>query len=121
MKHEIRIFTLLLLAYLMTGCGINNDNLIEEYNDFAIKCARMGLWNEAIMRWKRIVEMQPDNAKAHNNLGVAYESNGNFEAALAAYKTAVELDPENKVYAENYTKFKLNYERSQKNSETVAN
>jgi tetratricopeptide (TPR) repeat protein len=112
------VFLFLLLMSLIAGCGIRSSNLVEEYNDFGVKSAKMGLWNEAIMRWKRIIEMEPNNAQAHNNLGVAYESKGEFEAALAEYKTAIELDPDNGIYMSNYIKFKRNYERASKRNET---
>jgi Flp pilus assembly protein TadD len=91
---------------------------VKAYNDFGVKCARMGLWNEAIMRWKHVVEMDPDNAQAHNNLGVAYESKGEFDTAMAEYKMATELDPDNKTYIKNYTRFRRNYERASERKKT---
>ena len=103
--------------FLVAGCGVNSD-LVEEYNNFGVKSAKMGLWDEAIMRWKHIVEMEPNNAKAHNNLGVAYESTGKLEAAMKEYETAIELDSENKIYTKNYKKFKQNYERTNKKNKT---
>lgn len=116
MRSEIRlsIFSFFLLALLITGCGVRGGNLVEEYNDFGVKCAKMGLWNEATMRWKRIIEIDPDNAQAHNNLGVAYESKGKFEAAHAEYKAAIGLDPDNRIYTSNYRRFKRHYERASK-------
>ena len=111
------VFLFLLLMFLVAGCGVSSSNLVKEYNDFGVKCAKMGLWNEAIMRWKQIIEVDPGNAQAHNNLGVAYESKGIFEAALAEYRTAVELDPDNRSYVSNYIKFKRNYERASKRGE----
>ena len=113
------IFFFLLLMSLIAGCGVRSRDTAcrvstKEYNDFGVKCGKMGLWDEAIMRWKRIVEIEPDNVQAHNNLGVAYESKGEFEAALAEYKTAIELDPDNRAYMSNYIKFKRNYERAGK-------
>lgn len=113
----LSILSIFLLMFLVTGCGIREGNPVEEYNDFGVKCAKMGLWNEAAMRWKRIIEIDPNNAQAHNNLGVAYESKGNFEAALAEYKSAIEIDPDNKIYNSNYKKFKEHYERANKESE----
>ena len=107
---SLAILPLLLLMFFMAGCGLNSD-LVKEYNDFGVKSAKMGLWNEAMMRWKRIIEMDPDNAQAHNNLGVAYESTGELEAAMVEYKKAIELEPGNKIYKSNYSKFRQNYER----------
>jgi len=112
----LTIFLFLLLAIFITGCGSHSD-LVKEYNDFGVKCARMGLWDEATARWKCVVEMEPDNAQAHNNLGIAYESTGKFEAAETEYQIAIKLDPENKIYTSNYNKFKRNYERASKKNE----
>jgi tetratricopeptide (TPR) repeat protein len=116
-EASISVFLLLLLS-LVIGCGFRSSDFVREYNDFGVKCAKMGLWDEAIMRWKRVTETDPKNAKAHNNLGVAYESKGNLEAAMVEYKTAVELDPGSKVYKSNYSKFKQNYERVRKGKDT---
>ena len=111
------LFLFPLLMFLVAGCG-SHSGLVEKQNDFGIKSAKMGLWNEAIMRWERVLEMDPNNAQAHNNLGVAYESMRKFEAAQTEYKTAIELDPENKTYAKNYDKFKRNYGRANKGDKT---
>ncbi len=108
----------LMLVFLVAGCGVSGGDSVKAYNGFGVKCARMGLWNEAIVRWKRVVEIDPNNAQAHNNLGVAYESKGKFDAAMAEYKMAIELDPDSKTYTKNYIKFKRNHERANKRDET---
>ena len=41
----------------------------------------------------------------HNNLGVAYEAQGDFEKALAHYKRALQLAPENREMRANYARF----------------
>lgn len=113
----LKIFILLLLVLTFMGCGVRNSNLIKEYNDFGVKCAKLELWNEAIMRWKRVIEIDPNNAQAYNNLAVAYESKGEFEMALSGYKTAIQIDPDNRIYQINYIKFKRNYEQALKRKE----
>jgi len=110
-------FLFLISAFCIIGCGFDNANFIENQNGFAVRSAKMGLWNEAIMRWERIIDMDPRNAKAYNNLGVAYEAKGELEKALVYYKNAVELDPNNRIYMSNYIKFKRNYDKFQKRNE----
>ena len=39
--------------------------------------------------------MNPEDARAYNNRGFAYFITGDFEAAIADYNTAIDLDPEN--------------------------
>jgi len=91
-----------------------SDRTTEKYNDFAIKSADMGLWDEAIMRWKQMAEANPNNAKIHNNLAVAYEAKGDMESAMLEYNKAIKLDPKNRVYFNNYTRFKQNYDKTQR-------
>jgi Flp pilus assembly protein TadD len=90
---------------ILIGCTAER-NIIEGYNDFAIQAAKAGLWKEAAFRWERIVRMDPKNAKAHNNLAVAYEALGRYEEAEREYKAALELDPGNKSFQRNYIRFK---------------
>jgi tetratricopeptide (TPR) repeat protein len=101
---KVNAFSLWLIVLLLStiGCGISNDKLIEQYNAFAIRSARANLWNESILRWQRIIEIDPKNAKAHNNLAVAYEAMERFDEAQAEYKKAIELDPDNDVYQRNF-------------------
>jgi len=111
---NITICLYIILFSIITGCGIYQNDLVEIQNDFGIRCAKMGLWNEAIIRWRRVIEIEPNNAKIHNNIAVAYESIGELENALVRYKTAMELEPENKIYKSNYIRFKRNYDRMKK-------
>src|SRR2546427_9639723 len=41
---------------------------------FGAEAAQRGLWREAAFRWGKILKNDPDNARVHNNLAVAYES-----------------------------------------------
>ena len=101
------------------GCGISdNQPTIEQYNQFAIKSAELQLWNEAIFRLQHILKIEPQNAKAHNNLGVAYEAVGKIDKALHAYERATELEPENKFYRFNYRKCRLHVQRNRVKSST---
>jgi len=101
------VFYVLMLSSILTltGCGTRKD-LIEEYNDFAICAAKVGLWKEAAFRWEKIVQMNPKDAKAHNNLAVAYEAMGKYDEAEREYRKALQLDPRNKAIQRNYIRFK---------------
>lgn len=87
-----------LLGTLLAGCGSNH---LEAYNRFAIRCAKAGLWKEAVYRWEQVLERDPNYAPAYNNLGVAYEALGEYDKALEAYDQALRLDPKNEAYAWN--------------------
>jgi len=104
----------LAFSFFIVGCGTSNSKLIQKYNDFAIKSGKAGLWREAMFRWQRVIEIDPKNAKAHNNLGVAYEALERFDEALAEYDEAISAEPDNEIYHENRLKCKLNQERGLK-------
>ena len=98
---------------MLSGCiGLRDVNQIEAYNDFAIRAAQAQLWNEAVFRWKQVINVDPDNSKAYNNLGVAYEALGNIDEAVAAYQRATELEPGNKYYRLNYRRCRIHIRRS---------
>ncbi|MGE3578593.1 MAG: tetratricopeptide repeat protein [Vicinamibacterales bacterium] len=73
---------------------------------FGIEVAARGLWREAIYRWERAVEIDPTYAEAFNNLGVAYEHEGDLEKARQAYEKAVKLSPSEATIRQNFELFK---------------
>ncbi len=109
-------FFLISLCLALSSCAtISPDGAtVDEYNQFAIRSAKSQLWNEAIFRWKQVLEIQPKNAHVHNNLGVGYEALGKIGQAIEFYKQASQLDPDNKYYRYNYRKCRLHVERNRK-------
>ncbi|MCX7973071.1 MAG: tetratricopeptide repeat protein [Candidatus Aminicenantes bacterium] len=70
--------------------------------------AEQDLWDEAIYRWQKALEKEPQSAILYNNLAVAYEKKGWWEKAKEAYETALKLAPENKYIHANYKSFQEN-------------
>lgn len=108
-----------ILAFLiLPGCAVLRDTpQTDAYNRFAIRAAQAQLWNEAIFRWKQVINIDPNDSKAHNNLGVAYEAIGNMDAAFTAYQRATELEPDNRYYRLNYRRCRIHLRRSGGDSE----
>ena len=73
--------------------------------EFGITVVQHNLWQEALYRWQRAVEIDPSYAAAWNNLGVAYEHEGRFDEAREAYEKALELEPQNLMIQQNYDLF----------------
>lgn len=90
------------------------ESLSKEQVAFGIEVARLGLWREAVYRWEKAVELDPDNASARNNLAVAYEQSGEFESANDEYERALELAPNNLYIRQNYELFREAYERKKR-------
>jgi Flp pilus assembly protein TadD len=73
---------------------------------FGIDVAQRGLWREAIYRWERATQIDPNYAEAYNDLAVAYEHEGQLDKARKAYEKALELAPNNAQIRQNYELFK---------------
>lgn len=113
LKYHRLAFIVILGCLMLPGCALLRDtSQTEAYNRFAIRAAQAQLWNEAIFRWKQVIDIDPDDSKAHNNLGVAYEAVGNMDKAIAAYQRAAELEPNNKYYRLNYRRCRIHLRRS---------
>lgn len=72
---------------------------------YGARMARLGYWQEARFRFEKVVAREPNNPRAHNDLAVALEANGDFSAAFEEYKKAVSLDSADRSIRQNYTRF----------------
>ena len=106
-KITIYILTPLILSAVFSSCSANlQSNQIQ----FGITAAQRGLWDEAIFRWKKAVQSNPDSSAAHNNLAVAYEIKRNWDEAKKEYETALKLSPNNSHIKANFENFMKNLE-----------
>jgi Tfp pilus assembly protein PilF len=94
----------------------DNRGKSKEQVEFGIQVAQNGLWNEALYRWQKAVELDPTYAAAWNNLAIAYEHEGKFEQAKKAYEKALELEPKNLAIRQNYDLFKEINDRTKRRS-----
>ena len=60
----------------------------------------MGSNSEAVACYRRALELKPDYAEAHNNLGNALKDQGKLDEAVACCRRALQLKPD---YAERTT------------------
>jgi Flp pilus assembly protein TadD len=97
---------LLLLLLLSPGASLAREESPGRQVDFGLKVAQKGLWQEARFRFERAVELDPQNAAALNDLGVALEQMAEFEAARKAYEKALQLKPGDVYIQQNYDLFR---------------
>lgn len=105
-----RAFTTSLIAVgllvIAIGCSSGGDlTRPETQSQFGVRMAKMNLWREAMFRFRRAVEIDPSDAQARNNLAVALEANGDFDAAAKEYREALRLDRSNQHIQKNYSRF----------------
>jgi superkiller protein 3 len=108
------LFCALALFLVAPAAHANARSDAKKQVEFGIKVAQNGLWNEALYRWKKAVETDPTYAAAWNNLAIAYEHDGKFDEAKAAYEKALQLDPKNLMIKQNYDLFNEINERTKK-------
>ncbi len=102
----------------------SEEKRVEEAKDqvaFGIEVAQLGLWKEAVYRWSRAVELDPESARARNNLAVAHEQMGEFDEANQQYERALELEPNNIYIRQNYELFREAYERKKRTDRRSSN
>ena len=101
-------------AYCELYSGILQDNLpLEE--DMRTKAGRLNQQGEdlfkkgdlegALNAFTRAIEIHPNFATAHNNLGVLYYNQGEKDKALNQYQQGVQLQPENNTFQKNLADF----------------
>ncbi len=104
----MKSWTSMTAAFLLFAAGCasysNTDSATSQIA-FGANVARKGLWREAAFRFEQAIAKDPRNARAHNNLAVALEAGGEFARALAEYKKALELDPNDSYIRRNYARF----------------
>jgi Tfp pilus assembly protein PilF len=102
----IRLSCIAALVVSASACSHHGDLQKPSTQDnFGVQMARMNLWREAMFRFQRAIEINPQDAMAHNNLAVAYEANGDFEKARKEYLEALKLDRSNQYIQKNYSRF----------------
>src|SRR4051812_11512673 len=106
MKRILRRFCVAAALVLVAGCASRSDLTKHETQDnFGVRMAKMNLWREAMFRFRRAVQINPQDAMAHNNLAVAYEANGDFDSARKEYLEALKLDRGNAYIQKNYSRY----------------
>lgn len=77
--------------------------------EFGVEAAQQGLWREALFRWERAVQEDPENPRLRNNLAVAYESLGRLQEADREYREARRLAPDVREIRDNHVSFQKLY------------
>ena len=66
-------------------------NEVRDYNNQGVQLAAEGRYKEAIASYKKAIEVKPDDADVHYNMGIVHFELKQYKEALAACKEAVRL------------------------------
>ncbi len=98
-----------------SGCASSPvDTSAAAEKNYGARMAKQGFWHEAVFRFRRAIALAPNDAETQNDLAVAYEAVGETANALAAYRRALELAPEETHIRRNYARFAEYYTASQR-------
>jgi Flp pilus assembly protein TadD len=67
------------------------------HTDLATEAMNKRAYEAAVLEWKKVLELHPNDPKAHNSLGVALAQTGRLDEAIAHYREAMAQNPQ---YAE---------------------
>jgi tetratricopeptide (TPR) repeat protein len=76
--------------------------------DVAAELTKKGEHAAAVREWTKAVQASPNEALAHNNLGVSLAETGQAEEAVDHYRRALELDPDYPLAHNNIGQIRLN-------------
>jgi hypothetical protein len=68
----------------------------DNANKHFLQCVQFsdrGEFDQARDCYRKVLQIYPQHAKAHNNLGIIYHREGNLEAARKALERAIKIDP----------------------------
>ena len=55
---------------------------------------RLAAYDNEVTLWLEVLQSQPENSLAHQNVGAFLEKEGNDEAAIRQYREAIRLNPD---------------------------
>ncbi len=60
--------------------------------DEAVQLMEKGQYNDAVAGWQKALALNPDDAKAHLNLGYVMQQSGRLDEAIGEYRTALKIN-----------------------------
>ncbi len=84
----------ILVGLILIGlAGCSKEARMERHWKKGEKYFTQNRFNEAVIEYKNVLQLNPKNAQAHYKLGLAYRNTKNFRGAFSEFSTSVELDP----------------------------
>ncbi len=74
------------------------DQLVTDATKSAADLFRIGKFDEAIAKYQEVLKVTPQDASLYFNLGATYQAKKDLDAAITAYRQAINFDPKNQDY-----------------------
>lgn len=107
------IVVLMIMCVFFSSCAYHRIRTHADLIRYGIELAERGYWEEAAVQWRMVLDKDPENAAALNNLGVAAEINDHPKEARSLLITALKYRPDDAHIRKNLASIK---ERKEKES-----
>lgn len=94
LRPSALLVAVVLASFAPTIVFAERSETAAELVNRGVELARGGDDPGAAVLYRRAIELEPDDAIAHFDLGLALERLGEYDAAVASFRRAVELAPE---------------------------
>ena len=84
---------LLSLALAATPQLANAQTNIKQLYQQGNAARSAGKYSQAEEIWRKVLQLNPNDAQAHYNLGQALNRQNKLDAAIAAYRKAIQINP----------------------------
>ncbi|HPQ40563.1 MAG TPA: hypothetical protein PLV45_09340 [bacterium] len=95
----------------VSGCALHHTRSHSDLIRYGIELAEKGYWTEAAIQWRMVLEEDPSNAAALNNLGVAAEIDNHPQEARQLLFAALKEQPDNTHIKQNLVSVKEREEK----------
>jgi tetratricopeptide (TPR) repeat protein len=82
--------------YLNVGLNDRIKKDTQFYRSNAL--SELGKIDEAILEWKKYLDMEKNDSAAWNNLGVEYSNLENYDKALECFEKAITIEPDEEIF-----------------------
>ena len=93
MRNRIFSILLLTLSLITTSQLVFAQNSVQQLFKQGETAESVGNNPQAETIWRKVLQLEPNNGKAYNNLGNALRRQGKLPEALAAHQKALQLNP----------------------------
>ncbi len=83
---------------LQTASAQNQDKQLKDISSTGDDLFKQGKYDEALQKYKQLLDINPKNATAYFDIGATYQAKGDLDAAIDAYHNALAYDSDNDQY-----------------------
>jgi len=83
---------------LQTASAQSQDKQLKDISTAGDILFKQGKYDEALQKYKQLLDLNPQSAVAHFDLGATYQAKGDLDAAIDAYHNAINNDSDNDQY-----------------------